>query len=338
MDAGDTVDFASVVGLVSIPVGGELGGCGGDPSIEGGSYSISWSSDTESVATISGSSSQSTVSVHGVGGGQSLILATLTDSNFGCSASDGAIATVKPKVNSVSPAIGLVGTSVSVTIAGVGFGASPTVAVSGNITVSNIQVNAQRTQITATFGIPANAQSGGNQTVTVTSQGQSSNNDKTFHVQVPTKLVRLSVPGASGGIGPLVQITDGNVVDLNGAIRLTHECGVYRNFAFDIEESNGTSINGTYVFTENFSNYSTTAGLTVPPSQSQNLSGDGTVTDLQFFGTPAPTCPGSNEHESFDMSFKVTVGGTDFNLSTVQHIDRGNFSGTAKVDASITTP
>lgn len=38
------------------------------------------------------------------------------------------------------------------------------------------------------------------------------------------------------------------------------------------------------------------------------------------------------------MSFSVTIGGTVFNISTVQHIDRGNFSGVAKVDASITTP
>jgi hypothetical protein len=79
----------------------------------------------------------------------------------------------------------------------------------------------------------------------------------------------------------------------------------------------------------------------VSQGETESLStftGDGSVTDIQLFGTHAPTCPWSNDHESFDMSFSVTIGGTVFNISTVQHIDRGNFSGVAKVDASITTP
>jgi hypothetical protein len=222
MDAGDTVSFGSVLGFVSIPVGGELGGCGGDPSVQGGSYSISWSSDDSSIASISGSSSQSNVNVKGMKGGQTLVSATLTDSNFGCTASDGATATVKPKVTEISPAIGLVGTSVQVTIKGSGFGSTPTVAVTGSITVSNPQVNAQGTQIIATF-TPANASSaGGNQSVMVTVNGQTSVGVN-FFVQVPTNFDASNViqdndptdtacPAGSQGFFGIVnyQLTDQN--------------------------------------------------------------------------------------------------------------------------------
>lgn len=250
--------------------------------------------------------------------------------------SDTATLTLSPFINSIEPAMGLVGNTVSVTISGKGFGTAPSVTVGGNVTVSGI--SASNTQITANFNIPANSLSGGDQTLTVTNQGFSTAGD-VFHVQVPAKLVRFSFPGTSGGIGPLITITNGNVVDLNGNIQATGECGMYRNFAFDIEEANGTSINGNYIFTEAFSSYSTTIpGLTAPPTKNHTLSGDGLVTDLQFIGTPAPDCPGANDHESFNMSFSVTSGGAVFPLSTVQHIDRGNFNGTAKVDAAITVP
>lgn len=318
--------------------------------------SLSWSNSNPSVGSISQPNGAS-YSAQALLGGQTTFDGSTTADMwvtvFECCFDDlvtetAPIAmTAKPQITGITPSQGLVGNNVAVTIAGNGFGPNLTtcssdsnncVAVAGNVTVSNIQVNAQGTQIKATFGIPANAQSGGDQVVTVTSGGQTSNNDKKFHVQVPAKLVRLDFPGAPNGVGPLQVITDGNVVDLNNTVLLTHECGMYRNYAFDIEESSGTSINGTYTWTENFSNYSTTvSGLAAPQSKSFNFMGDGNVTDIQFFGTPAPSCPGPNDHESFDMSFTVTAGGTVFNISTIQHIDRGSFSGTPTVNATITT-
>jgi hypothetical protein len=257
---------------------------------------------------------------------------TVTDTG----GSDTASLTLLPFINSIDPAMGLVGNGVPVTISGKGFGTSPTLTLGGGINASNI--SASDTQITATFNIPASSTAGGDQAITVTNQGFSTQGD-TFHVQVPAKLVRFNFPGAPGGVGPLQVITNGNVVDLNGNIRATGECGMYRNYAFDIEEANGTSINGNYIFTEAFSSYSTTVpGLTAPPTQSQTLSGDGLVTDLQLFAKSAPACPGTNDHESFDMSFSITAGGGLFPLSTVQHIDRGNFSGTATINATISVP
>ena len=78
-------------------------------------------------------------------------------------------------------------------------------------------------------------------------------------------------------------------------------------------------------------------GMT-PPTRSFNLEGDGNVTDIQSFTKNAPSCPAANDHDSFDMTFKVTISGMEFPLSTVQHINRGYYNGTATVDATITTP
>jgi len=192
--------------------------------------------------------------------------------------------------------------------------------------------------MTATFTPASSTSAGGDQSVRVTVNGQTSGSIG-FHVQVPTKLVRIDYPGAPGGIGPLNVITDGNVVSLGGTVLLTHQCGVYRNYAFDIEEANGTSINGTYAWTESFSNYSTTvSGLGPPAPRTFNFSGSGLVSDIQFLGTTAPTCPGSNDNESFDMSFSVTIAGVTFPISTMVHISRGYFTGTPRVDSTITTP
>ena len=114
---------------------------------------------------------------------------------------------------------------------------------------------------------------------------------------------------------------------------------MYRNYAFDIEDGHSFTINASYTFNEKFSNYTTSVpGLTIPPNQSFNSSGNGEVTDLQLFSTILPDCPGSNDHESYDMTFSVTIGGVEYPLSTVQHINRGNYNGTATVDATISTP
>ncbi|MGB8128587.1 MAG: hypothetical protein WCG81_02230, partial [Candidatus Angelobacter sp.] len=76
-----------------------------------------------------------------------------------------------------------VGNSVRVTSSGRGFGTAPTLTLGGGITASNI--SSSDTQITATFNIPASSTAGGDQAITVTNQGFSTEGD-TFFVQVPT--------------------------------------------------------------------------------------------------------------------------------------------------------
>jgi hypothetical protein len=226
-----------------------------------------------------------------------------------------------------------------VTINGTGFGSTPTVSAGSGITFS--YTSRSNTQIVANFVVASNA-SAGNHAVTVTNTSVTPNRASgsvNFYVQVPTRLVRLDFPpGAPGGVGALQVITNGNVTDLNGNVILQNQCGVYRNYAFDLvdQETPPQPIEGTYTITAHFTNYQ--GPNSTPNDNPEQITPGTAIADLQFFGKLAPSCPGSNDHESFDMSNFVTVGTTNYNLTTVIHISKGYFSGTAKVDSTITTP
>ncbi len=170
--------------------------------------------------------------------------------------------------------------------------------------------------------------------------GGQTSNSVNFFVQVPQKLVRTDYPGIPGGYGPLVVITNGNVVNAAGNILLTNQCGMYRNLVYTLkdQQSPAQDIDGTYTLVEMFSNYSSTFGGTVPPSVSLNVTPGGLLVDIQYIGKPAPSCPGSNDHEAFNQSLSVTIGTSTYPLTTVNHIERGNYSGTPRVDVTITTP
>ena len=262
---------------------------------------------------------------------------TVSDSGGG---SDNSVTfTVLPSIESLDPGLGTVGTPTQVTIGGAGFIAGSTYVDAGpKIAVSNVSVSTS-TQLTATFTPVNAATSEGDQPVKVIVSGQTTDSSIAFTVQIPRVLVRMNVAGAPGGVGPLMIVPPGDVIDLNGNHVRTNRCGMYRNYAFDIEDGHSFTINASYTFNEKFSNYTTSvSGLTIPPNQSFNSSGNGEVTDLQLFSTILPDCPGSNDHESYDMTFSVTIGGVEYPLSTVQHINRGNYNGTATVDATISTP
>lgn len=234
-------------------------------------------------------------------------------------------------VSGISPAQGLVGTAISVTISGSGFVTGASINAGSNISVTNVKVSASN-QITATFTLTDSSSAGGNQSVTVASGGQTSSS-LTFYAQVPSKMSMSNYEG-------LVLITNGNVLDYFGNVLASNECGGYRDIAYNLlDQKEGTILGGNFTLTESFSNYSTTvAGLTVPPPESstQNTSIQ-TLADTQFFGTKAPSCPGSNDHESFNQSFSVTVGSTTYPLSTVNQITRGEYAGTFHVDVTVVT-
>src|SRR5208282_1749755 len=95
-------------------------------------------------------------------------------------------ANATPNITRISPAQGLIGTTVYVTIAGSGFGASPTVSAGSGIAVSINYVSEDGTEIQAYFKILTTA-TPGNQAVTVTNGNQTSPS-VSFFVQVPTSL------------------------------------------------------------------------------------------------------------------------------------------------------
>ena len=99
-----------------------------------------------------------------------------------------------PTINTISPAQGLIGTTVSgKAIAGSGFGTAGTVDAGTGITVTyNSRGN---TSITANFAIASNAPTG-NHAVTVIANGQRSS-PINFYVQVPTTGIVLMALAAS---------------------------------------------------------------------------------------------------------------------------------------------
>jgi len=239
---------------------------------------------------------------------------------------------VKAKITSISAPRGLTGVTTSVTISGNGFGTNPTVNAGTGITVTRGSFS--DTQIQASFAVASNAPSGNHAVTVSTAQGTS--NSVNFYVQIPSKVVRFDYPGAPGGVGPLQIITDGNVLGIAGNILLTHQCGVYRNYVYDVVDQAGQSIDGTYTFTYWFSDYQGPVGL--PSPHDVPMTPNSLLTDNQFFGKPAPACLGPDEHESFKMHHYATTGGQRYDLTTVITVSKGRFSGEYRVDAPITTP
>jgi hypothetical protein len=243
---------------------------------------------------------------------------------------------VTPVITNISPAQGLVGAGQNVVINGAGFASGATINAGPNISVSNVSV-ASSAQMTATFTPTNSASAGGNQNVIVKVNGQTSNSGG-FYIQVPTHFQRFDLPPHfPNGLGPVVTITDGNVVDGNGIVQSTHMCGVYENFAFDVaDQANVRITNGTVTIQEVFSNISNGSG----PKPSTNIIDLSHVVegDLQFWGYAAPTCPATNDNQTLDMSWTVQVGSTSYPIETIVHISKGNFNGALNLTSTITTP
>jgi hypothetical protein len=246
---------------------------------------------------------------------------------------------VKPKINSLSPARGVQGLAYNLTITGKGFKSPATVSIAGTgITISGTQVGSS-TEIITSFTI-ADTAPGGNHAVTVTAGGQTSASVN-FYVQIPSKVVFFDDPQrAPNGIGPLVVLSDGDVKDLDGNVLLTHQCGVYRNLEYQLVDQDNPpkGINDAFTLTESFTDYVGPAGT--PGNLSKNISegNSGVFGDTQYFGKTAPSCLGTDDHETMKQHISAKVGNKTFSISTVVSISRGRFAGTNKVDVSISTP
>ncbi len=104
---------------------------------------------------------------------------------------------VRPRINSLAPARGLIGNTTHVIIQGQGFQFAPTVNAGDGISVTINFGNSSNFQLDADFAIAANA-SGGNHAVTVTVNGQTSTSVN-FYVQIPTSASVLSVTTIATG-------------------------------------------------------------------------------------------------------------------------------------------
>ncbi len=169
--------------------------------------SASWSSQNPSIASI-----QSAGLVRGVSAGATSVSAaysgytyryngTVCIGTYPVPGSGSSQDNVTPHITSISPALGPVGGTTTVTITGIGFGTSPTVQAGSGVAV-NVGTGGSDTSITAYFAINPSAP-GGNHSVTVTANQQTSNS-VSFFVQVPTVAVIYSDTGVSEATCPLI--------------------------------------------------------------------------------------------------------------------------------------
>jgi len=156
--------------------------CGDTSSTPDGAGFKDWGSDNTNITSLVSSNSYSATYL-GNNPGNTYSLTTVYDSN-GCQASALGAINVAPLLNSISPARGAIGTTLTVTLNGNGFGSScANVSISAGSGINPTCNSVNNTQIQASFAISATA-SGGNQSVSVTIAGQTSPS-VSFYVQVP---------------------------------------------------------------------------------------------------------------------------------------------------------
>jgi hypothetical protein len=111
---------------------------------------------------------------------------------------------VKPKLTSISPTLGMIGVATNVTLSGAGFiSGQTTVDAGSNIAVSQISVSSS-TQLTAVFTPTNSTSAGGNQSVTVSVNGQPSNS-QTFYNQLPTLVQVIGTTAQGAAVCPAKQ-------------------------------------------------------------------------------------------------------------------------------------
>jgi hypothetical protein len=243
-----------------------------------------------------------------------------------------------PRIDSLSPARGVEGATTRVTISGSGFNAGASVNPGSGTTASIVSVSSS--SIIADFAVDGGLNAvDGPVPVSVTVNGQTSNNDKTFFHQVARHLSPLDHPLAPNGIAPLQIVVNGDLFYLNGQVAFSNFCGIGRNYLFSLTDQENQEItNRPFGLNEVFSNYS--GSWSTPTFIPQTFPLGSQVADLLSRGVVGEGCvqiqPGMTE--TFTQGFQITFGSTVFVLDTLIQHSRGNFGGTLRVDRTITTP
>lgn len=244
---------------------------------------------------------------------------------------------VKPKIDSLSPSRGLIGTTIQVNISGhFASTATPTVQVAGSGVTATVG-STNSSNIQTSFTIAANA-TAGNHAVTVKVNNRTSNSVN-FFVQIPSKLLPYTDSNlAPNGIGPLRTPVNEDVRTLEGRVVFQNFCGVYRSYLFFLADQEGQRIQTAFTFDEIFSNVISPSGLADVTYTAVDFPANYVaIEDLQSLGFVGG-CPNNNEFQTFTQKFKITINGTPFFPTTTINIKRGNEGGVLKVDRTITTP
>jgi hypothetical protein len=222
---------------------------------------------------------------------------------------------VRPRITSISPSLGGVGSTTSVTINGSGFRTGATVNAGVGITVSNVTV-VSSIKITANFVIAADA-TGGNRSVSVTIAGRASNTTN-FFVQIPTSLSVVSVSILPTGTS---QSTSGCITPRPG------NYGIKISVNYQVVDQNMVLItNNQMVLQEKITNTmfnNVPQGDPVPNFQDigpSRITGTSRTTDVngQFIDAPYGFCFSSSGVYSFDQDIRVMIDGSmsNYNVRT----------------------
>ena len=340
----NTPGTVPIDGFLPVGTNGEMTDCNGYTTNMGGLWMDSWWVENSSMCSVNPTTGIST-EVHGYSVGETYLNAEWyafywdpgPDDCYrhDSQQDDQQPMQVTPRIDSISPTAGLVGSTVDVIIKGKGFsgGLTPTIN-----TISGISTSVQSssdTEIHARFTIDVNA-AGGNRDVAVSTGASSTSNGLSFLVQIPSRLALTFHPNAPSGVGPLKTPVDEDIKDLAGTTIAQHQCGVYRNFAYALLDQTGGRIVQGFTINEQFGSYSGPFGS--PTAQSANIAPSSVVPDIQNLTRTFPGCINGGEVEQFLIGYTVTVGGRTFDLSTIVFVHRGNDNGTLKADATIIQP
>jgi len=245
-----------------------------------------WSSSDSSIMTVTGQTGGTALAT-GVSPGAVTIFASIfidTVQGQMCSPSPSCLGVlqaqgsgdVAPVLTSISPAQGLIGNTVGVTLQGNGFSGA-TVNAGAGITVNILSTSS--TQIGANFVVSSSA-SAGNHTVAVTVSGQTSNS-LNFFVQVPTSL--------SLSLGTKVTYNGSDVIECAGG-NDGAGWGYSRCATFTLEDQTGTAAitTGSFTATESVPTVSSN-----PPGLKAKIGGGTLVngTFLDFWAFVAVSSP-----------------------------------------------
>jgi hypothetical protein len=227
---------------------------------------------------------------------------------------------VKPVIESISPDRGLIGKNVPVTIQGRGFGSDPIVFIAGTGVTVQGYGSTSNTEIHATFTIDSGA-TPGDHAVTVFANDQLSN-AVNFFVQIPKKLRRDD----EGSI-VILDPTPGNITECEE--NLMNVCGAYRKYIYTLMDQDNPAqpiVESDVEVTEIFENYQ---GPGDPPDAQPTETEDGQLCDIiGFVGANPPNCPSPGSMFSVTQKFRVVIGSTTYDLTTVHSISAQKQSST----------
>ncbi len=239
--------------------------------------------------------------------------------------------TSRPTITSITPNQAVVGSNIDVIISGNGFRPGLEFVPVQGIVIYDIDV-LNSTQISAKFQIAENA-AGGNRSIQVKVL-QIVSSGKNFFVQIPTKVRRDEFTNIV-----IREKRPGDFVNIFGETTHTNVCGAFRNIKYTLLDQASNPILQELSVSEILTDFiPSDPGIPVPQPKNTTTNDEGIFGD-QIAVAYAPPCDVPPFNYTLKQRFKVTVGQSMYNLTTLNDV---SVSKTAPaqwtINVTITTP